>query len=146
MIKKGVFTGTFDPFTVGHLDIVRRALPLFDELTICIAHNETKHFEHTVDERKANIQRIFADEPRVKVDSWDGLTADYCHQKQIPYIIKGVRNARDFEYERDQADMNRHLTGVETVLLYSDPSLSAVSSSLVKLLKGYGRDVSEFLP
>lgn len=146
MTKKGVFTGTFDPFTVGHLDIVKRALPLFDELTVCIAHNETKHFEHTVEERLANIRRIFADEPRIKVDSWDGLTADYCRTNDIPYIIKGVRNARDFEYERDQADMNRHLTGVETILLYSDPALSAVSSSLVKLLKGYGRDVTEFLP
>lgn len=143
---KGVFTGSFDPFTIGHLDIVKRALPLFDELTVCICFNETKHYEHTVAERMENIRRIFADEPKVKVDSWDKLVVDYCAEHDIHYIIKGVRNTRDFEYERDQAEMNRHLSGVETILLYSDPNLSAVSSSLVKLLKSYGRDVSEFLP
>lgn len=145
-MKKGIFTGTFDPFTIGHKDIVDRALGLFDELTVCIAHNEAKHFEQTTEERKAAIERIYDGEPRVKVDVWDGLTVDYCTRHDIHYIIKGVRNTRDFEYERDQAEMNRHLSGVETVLLYSDPNLSAVSSSLVKVLKGYGRDVSEFLP
>lgn len=144
--RVGAFTGTFDPFTVGHKDIVDRALPLFDELVICIAHNEKKQFEHTVEERMAEIRRLYKDEPRVKVDVWDGLTADYCQQKGIHYIIKGVRNTRDFEYERDQAEMNRHMTGVETILFYCDPTLSAVSSSMVKVLKSYGRDVSEFLP
>lgn len=145
-MKKGVFTGSFDPFTIGHLDIVKRALPLFDELTICVGYNEAKKCEQSVEERVEHIAKVFADDPRVKVDAWDGLTVDYCTKNDIPFIVKGVRSVKDFEYERDQAEMNRHLSGVETILLYSDPRYSAVSSSLVKLLKSYGRDVSEFIP
>lgn len=145
-MKKGIFTGSFDPFTVGHKDIADRALDLFDELTICIGYNETKHYEQTLEERKASIEQVYANEPRVKVDVWNGLTVDYCAAHGIKYIVKGVRSVKDFEYERDQAEMNKHLSGVETVLFYSDPRYSAVSSSLVKLLKSYGRDVSEFIP
>lgn len=146
MKKKGIFPGSFDPFTIGHLDIAKRALPLFDELTICVGYNETKQCEQTVEERMENIRQIFANEPRVKVDAWNGLTVDYCTDHDITCIVKGVRSVKDFEYERDQADMNRHLSGVETILLYSDPKYSAVSSSLIKVLKSYGRDVKEFLP
>lgn len=145
-MKKGIFTGSFDPFTVGHLDIVKRALPLFDELTICIGFNEQKHYDEPVETRMEKIRRVMRDEPKVKVDSWSGLTVDYCTSHDIHYIIKGVRSVKDFEYERDQAEMNRHLSGVETLFLFSDPRYSAVSSSLVKLLKSYGRDVTEFLP
>lgn len=145
-MRRGVFTGSFDPFTIGHKDIVDRALPLFDELVVCVGYNEAKQSEATVEERMARIREVYKDEPRVRVDSWNGLTVDYCTAHDILYIIKGVRSVKDFEYERDQAEMNRHLSGVETLLLYSDPRYSAVSSSLVKLLKGYGRDVSEFLP
>lgn len=144
-MKNGLFIGSFDPFTIGHYDIVRRALPLFDELTICVGYNEAKHCEQSVEERMENIRKIFADEPRIKVDSWNGLTVDYCAEHDIHFIVKGVRSVKDFEYERDQAEMNRHLSGVETILLYSDPKYSAVSSSLVKVLKSYGRDVTEFL-
>ncbi|MDD7069419.1 MAG: pantetheine-phosphate adenylyltransferase [Prevotella sp.] len=145
-MKKGIFTGSFDPFTIGHLDIVKRALPLFDELTICIGFNELKHYDEPVEERMEKIRKVMQNEPKVKVDSWSGLTVDYCTRHDIHYIIKGVRSVKDFEYERDQAEMNRHLSGVETIFLFSDPRYSAVSSSLVKLLKSYGRDVSEFLP
>lgn len=145
-MKKGCFIGSFDPFTIGHKDIVDRALGLFDELTICVGFNENKHCEQTVAERMVNIRDIYGGEPRVKVDCWGGLAVDYCTENDIKYIVKGVRSVKDFEYERDQAEMNRHMTGVETILLYSDPRYSAVSSSLVKLLKSYGRDVSEFLP
>lgn len=145
-MKKGIFTGSFDPFTVGHLDIVKRALPLFDELTICIGFNEQKHYDEPVETRMEKIRKVMRDEPKVKVDSWSGLTVDYCTSHDIHYIIKGVRSVKDFEYERDQAEMNRHLSGVETLFLFSDPRYSAVSSSLVKLLKSYGRDVTEFLP
>lgn len=145
-MKKGIFTGSFDPFTIGHLDIVKRALPLFDELTICIGFNELKLYDEPVETRMEKIRRVMRDEPKVKVDSWSGLTVDYCTSHDIHYIIKGVRSVKDFEYERDQAEMNRHLSGVETLFLFSDPRYSAVSSSLVKLLKSYGRDVTEFLP
>lgn len=144
-MRKGCFTGTFDPFTVGHLDVVKRALALFDELTICVCFNEKKTFECTTQERVANIRRIFQDEPRVKVDSWDKLTVDYCAEHDIHYIIKGVRNAADFEYEKEQADINRELSGVETILFLADPKLSKVSSSMVKLLKSYGRDVTKYI-
>lgn len=145
-MKKGIFTGSFDPFTIGHKDIADRALPMFDELTILIGYNEQKHYDQTVEERLKTIRRIYSDEPRVKVDSWDGLTVDYCTAHDIHFIVKGIRSVKDFEYERDQAEMNRHLSGVETICLYSDPLYGAVSSSLVKVLKSYGRDVEEFLP
>lgn len=145
-MKTAIFPGTFDPFTIGHYDIAQRALPLFDEIVICVGYNETKSCAESVAERVESIRKVFADEPRVKVDAWNGLTVDYCTSHGITCIVKGVRSVKDFEYERDQAEMNRHLSGIETVLLYSDPRYSAVSSSLVKVLKSYGRDVSEFLP
>lgn len=144
-MKKALFPGTFDPFTIGHKDIVDRALGLCDELTICIGYNEAKHCEQSPEERKTNIECVYADEPRVKVVIWSGLTVDYCTQNDIHYIVKGVRNVRDFEYERDQADMNRHLANVDTILLYCDPKYSAISSSLIKVLKANGRDVSDYL-
>lgn len=142
----GVFPGSFDPFTIGHKDIAERAMPLFDELIILVGYNEAKHYEQTTEQRAENIRRIFADEPRVKVDSWNGLTIDYCSAHDAHYIIKGVRSVKDFEYERDQAYLNRHYTEVETLLLYCDPRYSAVSSSMIKVIKAKGKDVSEFLP
>ena len=145
-MNKAIFTGSFDPFTIGHLDIVRRALPLFDELTICVGCNETKTYRETVEQRMERIRQALGGDPRIKVTSWNGLTVDYCTKHSIPYIIKGIRSMKDYEYEREQAEMNRHLSGVETLFLFADPQYSAVSSSVIKLLESHGRDVSEFLP
>lgn len=145
-MKTGIFTGSFDPFTVGHDDIVRRALPLFDRIVIGVGYNERKKTMFTPDERVAAIAALYAGEPRIEVRSYCDLTVDFARREQAGFIIKGVRSVKDFEYEREQADINRRIGGVETVLIYADPKFSSVSSSMVRELMHFGRDVSEFLP
>ncbi|MGN0281395.1 MAG: pantetheine-phosphate adenylyltransferase [Prevotella sp.] len=142
----GIFTGSFDPFTIGHDDIVRRALPLFDRLVIGIGVNERKQSMFSADERKAQISRLYASESKIDVKTYNDLTIDFARREKASFIVKGVRSVKDFEYEREQADINRQLSGIETILLYSDPRHSSVSSSLVRELIHFGRDVKEFLP
>ena len=142
----GIFTGSFDPYTVGHDDILRRALPLFDRIVIGIGVNERKSYMHNAEERLKTINAIYADEPRVEVKTYSDLTIDFARRENARFIIKGVRSVKDFEYERDQADINRQLSGIETLLLYADPRYSAVSSSMVRELIHFGQDVSHFLP
>ena len=142
----GIFTGSFDPYTVGHDDILRRALPLFDRIVIGIGVNERKSYMQSAEERMKTIKAIYADEPKVEVKTYNDLTIDFARRENASYIIKGVRSVKDFEYERDQADINRQLSGVETLLLYADPRYSAVSSSMVRELIHFGQDVSRFLP
>lgn len=145
-MKTGIFTGSFDPFTVGHDDIVRRALPLFDRIVIGVGYNERKKTMFTPDERVAAIATLYAGEPRIEVRSYSDLTVDFARREQAGFIIKGVRSVKDFEYEREQADINRRIGGVETILLYAAPQFESVSSSMVRELMHFGRDVSEFLP
>ena len=142
----GIFTGSFDPYTIGHDDILRRALPLFDHIVIGIGVNERKNYMQSAEERMKTIKAIYADEPKVEVKTYNDLTIDFARRENASYIIKGVRSVKDFEYERDQADINRQLSGVETLLLYADPRYSAVSSSMVRELIHFGQDVSRFLP
>ncbi len=142
----GIFTGSFDPYTIGHDDILRRALPLFDHIVIGIGVNERKRYMQSAEERMKTIKAIYADEPKVEVKTYNDLTIDFARRENASYIIKGVRSVKDFEYERDQADINRQLSGVETLLLYADPRYSAVSSSMVRELIHFGQDVSRFLP
>lgn len=142
----GIFTGSFDPFTIGHDDIVRRALPLFSRIVIGVGVNERKQYMHTAEERCAAIARIYADEPKIEVKPYSDLTVDFARREGALYIIKGVRSVKDFEYEREQADINRQLAGVETLLLYADPRYSSVSSSMVRELLHFGQDVSRYLP
>lgn len=146
MIMTGIFTGSFDPYTIGHDDILRRALPLFDHIVIGIGVNERKSYMQSAEERMKTIKAIYADEPKVEVKTYNDLTIDFARRENASYIIKGVRSVKDFEYERDQADINRQLSGVETLLLYADPRYSAVSSSMVRELIHFGQDVSRFLP
>lgn len=145
-MRVGLFVGSFDPFTIGHASVVRRALPLFDRLVIGIGVNESKNCMATAAERQRDIAHLYAAEGRVEVMTYTGLTADFAKTIGAQYIIKGVRSVRDFESEREQADINRLLTGVETLLLPAEPSLSSISSSLVRELQHFGKDVSEFLP
>ena len=145
-MKTGIFTGSFDPFTVGHDDIVRRALPLFDRIVIGVGYNERKKTMFTPDERVAAIAALYAGEPRIEVRSYSDLTVDFARREQAGFIIKGVRSVKDFEYEREQADINRRIGGVETILLYAAPQFESVSSSMVRELMHFGRDVSAFLP
>lgn len=142
----GIFTGSFDPYTIGHDDILRRALPLFDHIVIGIGVNERKSYMQSAEERMKTIKAIYADEPKVEVKTYNDLTIDFARRENANYIIKGVRSVKDFEYERDQADINRQLSGIETLLLYADPRYSAVSSSMVRELIHFGQDVSRFLP
>ena len=142
----GIFTGSFDPFTIGHDDIVRRALPLFDRIVIGIGVNEHKKYVQTTEERIENISRLYAEEPKIEVKAYGDLTVDFAKREGAHYIIKGVRSMKDFEYEREQAEINRRIGGVETLLLFADPQLASISSSMVRELMHFGRDVSEFLP
>ena len=141
-----IFTGSFDPFTVGHDDILRRALPLFSRIVIGVGVNERKQYMLSAEERCAAIRRIYASEPKVEVKTYSDLTVDFARREGAAYIIKGVRSVKDFEYEREQADINRQLSGVETLLLYADPQLSSVSSSMVRELIHFGQDVGRYLP
>ena len=143
---KVLFPGSFDPFTLGHDDIVRRALMLFDEVVVAIGYNEQKSGWKPVEERIASIRKLYEDEPRVRVESYTGLTVDFAKEQGITAIIRGVRTTKDFEYELQMADMNRRLTGIETILLPALPEFASLSSSLVRELARFGRDISTFLP
>ena len=142
----GIFTGSFDPFTVGHDDILRRALPLFSRIVIGVGVNERKQYMLSAEERCAAIRRIYEGEVKIEIKAYSDLTVDFARREGAAYIIKGVRSVKDFEYEREQADINRQLSGVETLLLYSDPRYSSVSSSMVRELIHFGQDVSRYLP
>ena len=146
MMRKGLFPGSFDPFTLGHADIVKRALELFDEVVIAVGYNEQKTGWMPVEERVAAIKKLYVDEPRIKVESYTGLTVDFAQAKGISAIVRGVRTTKDFEFEMQLADMNRRLTGIETILLPASPELASLSSSLVRELAHFGHDVSAFLP
>lgn len=145
-MNKGLFVGSFDPFTIGHASIVRRALPLFDHIIIGVGVNERKKYMLSAEERVMRIKCLYADNPKIEVKAYSDLTIDFARREQATYIIKGVRSVKDFEYEREQADVNRLLSGVETIFLYAEPQLSSISSTMVRELQHFGRDISEFLP
>ena len=146
-MKTGVFVGSFDPFTIGHDSIVRRALPLFDRLVIGVVGDQVhKPDMPSAEERMAAISSLYLDEPRIEVKTYYGLAVEFAKAENAHFIVKGVRSVKDFEYEREQADINRQIAGVETVLLYAEPQLSSVSSTLVRELQHFGGDVSAFLP
>lgn len=141
-----VFPGSFDPFTVGHDAIVRRALPLFDRIIIGVGVNVRKQYLYSADKRVEDIARLYAAEPKVEVKAYSGLLVDFARQEGARFIVKGVRSVKDFEYEREQADINLKIGGLDTLLLFSEPQYQSVSSSMVRELLHFGRDVTEFLP
>lgn len=145
-MRTGIFVGSFDPFTIGHDSIVRRALPLFDKLVIGVGVNDKKKYTTTTDERVKAIQAVYANEPKVEVVAFSDCTMDLAKRAGAGFIVKGVRNVRDFEFERDQAEINRLVGNIETILLYSEPELACVSSSAVRELRTFGKDVDKFLP
>ncbi len=148
IMRIALFPGSFNPFTVGHHSIVERALPLFDRIIIAIGVNADKpgHDESELARRIRSIASLYEDEPRVEVYSYEGLTADFAAEMGARFLLRGVRSVQDFEYERTLADVNRRISGLETVLLYALPEHACVSSSMVRELESYGLDVSEFLP
>ena len=146
-MKTGVFVGSFNPFTIGHDSIVRRALPLFNRLVIgVVGDNMHKPDMPSVEQRMQVIRDLYAGEQRIEVKPYHGLAMDFAKAEGALYIIKGVRSVSDFEYEQWQADFNRRIGGIETILLYTEPELSSVSSSALRELQHFGVDVSPFLP
>lgn len=141
-----LFPGSFDPFTRGHESIVRRALPLFDQIVIAIGINPDKPGFMTMEQRKQWIETIFVNEPKVTVVIYTGLTVEVAQQHNAQFLLRGVRMIQDFETEMHMAEVNRQLSGLETVLLYTLPEDSHVSSSIVRELARYGEDVTELLP
>ena len=143
---KAIFPGTFDPFTLGHHSIVKRTLAFMDEVIIGIGYNDQKHCLLPIEKRLESIRKVYADEPRVKVLAYSGLTVDFAQEQGAEFMVRGIRSVKDFEYEESIADINRKLSGIETIFLFTEPELSAVSSSVVRELLRYGKDVSAFLP
>lgn len=145
-MRLALFPGSFDPFTLGHADIVGRALKLFDEIVVAVGCNEQKQGWQPVEERVAAIRKLYKDEPRIRVESYTGLTVDFAKAQGAAAIVRGVRTMADFEYEMQMADVNRRLTGIETLLLPASPELASLSSTVVRELARFGRDISPFLP
>ena len=141
-----IFPGTFDPFTIGHMSLVERALNMLDEIVIAIGVNEAKSQYFSVDERVRMLEDLFRSNPRVKVLSYNFLTVDLARQCHAGFILRGIRSVNDFEYEKTIADVNRKISGVETLVLFTEPEHTHISSTIVRELLRYGRSVDEFLP
>ena len=145
-MKKAVFPGSFDPITLGHVDIISRSLPLFDEIVIAIGINAKKNYMFTLEERKRFIQNAFFAEQKISVETYTGLTVDYCKSIQADFILRGLRNPADFEFEKAIAQTNRKLSGIETVFLLTSAETSFISSSIVRDIVRNGGDASSLLP
>lgn len=141
-----LFPGSFDPFTIGHQSLVRRGLALSDKLVIAIGINESKQCFFPIEERLEAIRSLFRDDPRIEVMTYRTLTADLAEETGATFILRGIRSVMDFEYEKTIADVNRALTGIETVFLLAEPQYAHISSSAVRELLHFGKDVSSFLP
>lgn len=141
------FAGSFNPFTRGHASIVERALPLFERIIIGVGVNALKPCAALEGRARADVIRaLYADEPRVEVTVYDTLTVEAARRAGATVLLRGVRSVADFEYERAMSALNRRIDGMETLLLFAEPELECVSSSVVRELQSYGRDVSDFLP
>ena len=145
-LRRAIFPGTFDPFTIGHSSVVSRALTFIDEIVIGIGINENKNTYFPLEKREQMIRDYYRNEPRIIVQSYDCLTIDFARQVDASLIIRGIRTVKDFEYEETIADINRKLTGIETILLFTEPELTCVSSTTVRELLQYGKDISMFIP
>ncbi|MEN8786902.1 MAG: pantetheine-phosphate adenylyltransferase [Flavobacteriales bacterium] len=146
-MKRAIFPGSFDPITKGHQALVQRGLELFDEIIIAIGSNANKKYMYTLEERIKFIEQTFEGEPGVKVESYEGLTTDYCERKEAKFMLRGLRTSPDFEFERAIAQINKEMKpNLETVFLITSAELSAISSSIVRdIIKNNG-DASPFLP
>lgn len=141
-----MFPGTFDPFTIGHQSLVERGLALVDEIVISIGINDKKRTHFSLERRLEAIRDLYKDNPRVRVMAYDQLTVDFAREVGVGFILRGIRTVNDFEYEKSIADVNRKLTGIETFILFTEPEHTHISSSIVRELLRYGRDVSQFIP
>lgn len=145
-MRRAIFPGTFDPFTIGHYSVVTRALTFMDVVIIGIGINENKNTYFPIEKRVEMIRNFYRNEPRIKVESYDCLTIDFARHVDARFIIRGIRTVKDFEYEETIADINRKLAGIETILLFTEPELTCVSSTIVRELLSYNKDISQFIP
>lgn len=144
--KIGVFPGSFDPITLGHIDIIERALPLFDEISIAIGLNAAKNYMWTLEERKERIEELFKNHPKVSVATYSGLTADFCKKIKASFIIRGLRNTTDFTYEQTIAQANKKVNEIESIFIICSPEYSYISSSIVRDIARNQGDYSTLIP
>ena len=146
MMKTAVFAGTFDPFTIGHQDIINRALPIFDKIIIAIGINEEKTPLFPLEDRVEIIRRSFINNEKIIIETYTGLTGEFCKKNNARHLLRGIRNAADFQYESDLAQANKEMFGLETVFFITTPTLSHVSSSLVRELYKNKGNYLNYLP
>lgn len=146
MARKAIFPGSFDPITNGHYDIIKRGASLFDEIIVAIGINAEKKYMFSLEERKQFIEEAFKNEPKVKVITYTGLTIDLCKRENADFILRGLRNPADFEFEKAIAHTNRSLSEIETVFLLTAAGTSYISSSIVRDVLRNGGDVSKLVP
>ncbi|MAN59722.1 MAG: pantetheine-phosphate adenylyltransferase [Flavobacteriaceae bacterium] len=146
MVKRAVFPGSFDPITLGHIDIIMRALPLFDEIIIAIGVNTAKQYMWTLDERKQRIEAAFEGVKAISVKTYEGLTADFCQKENAQFIVRGLRNTTDFTYEQTIAQANDKVNGIDSVFLVCSPEYAYISSSIVRDIARNGGDFSSLVP
>lgn len=147
MSKIAVFPGSFDPITTGHVDLVKRALPLFDKIIVAIGINSTKKYLFSLDQRIEWLEKVFNDEPKVEVGHFENLTAHYCRKIGAQYLLRGLRNASDFDYEKTISQLNNIVgEGLETLFLISRPAFSHISSTIVREIIIGGSDARQFIP
>ncbi|MCR4815843.1 MAG: pantetheine-phosphate adenylyltransferase [Bacteroidales bacterium] len=145
-MKTAVFPGSFDPITTGHMALIKKALTLFDKIIIAVGVNRDKKEFLPLDERLTRIKKATEEMPQVEVESYDCLTTDFCRKHNARFILRGIRDTSDFEYERRIADINRTVAPeIETVFLLADPSQAIISSTMVRELAAFGKDVSEYM-
>jgi pantetheine-phosphate adenylyltransferase len=146
MKRIALFPGTFDPFTIGHQSLVSRGLTLVDEIVISIGINDKKLTYFSLERRIEAIRCLYKNEPRVTVQQYNSLTVDFAKEMGAEFILRGIRTVNDFEYEKSIADVNRKLSGIETFILFTEPEHTHISSSIVRELLRYGKDISLFVP
>jgi len=145
-MKIAIFPGSFDPVTKGHQDIILRALPLFDKIIVAVGENTSKRYMFSQEQRVKWIKKVFAKEKKISVEAFSGLTVDFCKKVKATYILRGLRTSADFEFERSIGQINKAMSGVETLFMLSSPELSAINSTIVRDIIINKGDAGKFVP
>ena len=145
-MKKAVFPGSFDPITLGHCEIIEKACEIFDELIVSVGNNSDKNYKFSLDQRLKFISNEFKNNPKVYVEKYEGLTVDFCKNKNIKHIVRGLRNPADFEFEKKIALFNSSLENIETIFLLTSPNNAFISSSMVREIMDSGGNFKKFVP